>query len=153
MARHGGEDRIGFKSLLDQFGYSCREELQQFDFIQDQLPELQHFIATKITNEAETCRKILTMGFQLDSSKLREILDTKDATMLALYRGFSRFMLEDLATNAYTRHLSKSQLRKTSSKIAFEMIQVIPFLSFKIIYTLLTLITCSETRLTQIWYK
>ena len=130
--RHGGEDRIGFKSLLDLFGYNRQKGPEQLHLIQDQLPELHHFITTRMTKEAETCRKILTMGFQLDSSKLRAIIDTKDPTILALYRGFSRFMLEDLATNKYTSHMSRSQLRKTSSKVAFEMIQVL----------VLSLITC-----------
>ena len=34
------------------------------------------------------------------------------------------FMLEDLECNTYTQHLSKSQRRKLSSKIALQMIEV-----------------------------
>ena len=55
-----------------------------------------------------------------------EDLIARDPALLALYRGFSKFMLEDLATNQYARHLSRSQLRKKASEVAKEMMQVCP---------------------------
>ncbi|KAG5979727.1 hypothetical protein E4U43_006845 [Claviceps pusilla] len=122
---HGGKDRIGFRSLpeLFAFHYDGGDELSGARDVISMLPELVHHIATKMTREAELCRQILVMGFQLDDVELRNMLSSQDTSMVALYRGFSRFMLEDLTTNKYTSHLSRSQLRKKSAKVAFEMIQ------------------------------
>lgn len=129
----GGKDRIGFRSLPELFASHCDgsdsssgDELSSAREIESMLPELVHHIATKMTREAEMCRKILVMGFQLDDDELRTMLSSQEASMIALYRGFSKFMLEDLATNKYTSHLSRTQLRKKSAKVAFEMIQVRP---------------------------
>ncbi|KAG6324995.1 hypothetical protein E4U44_007984 [Claviceps purpurea] len=133
----GGKDRIGFRSLPELFASHCDsrgdssssssssigDELSSAREIESMLPELVHHIATKMTHEAEMCRKILVMGFQLDDEELRTMLSSQEASMIALYRGFSKFMLEDLATNKYTSHLSRTQLRKKSAKVAFEMIQ------------------------------
>ncbi|KAG5967808.1 hypothetical protein E4U58_002107 [Claviceps cyperi] len=126
----GGKDRIGFRSLPELFASHCDgfdsrsgDELSSAREIESMLPELVHHITTKMTREAEMCRKILVMGFQLDNEELRTMLSSQEASMIALYRGFSKFMLEDLATNKYTSHLSRTQLRKKSAKVAFEMIQ------------------------------
>ncbi|KAG5929783.1 hypothetical protein E4U53_002367 [Claviceps sorghi] len=121
----GGKARIGFRSLPELFASHCGDgdELSGAREMHSMLPDLAHHIATKMTREAELCRKILMMGFQLDDVELRNMLSAQDASMIALYRGFSKFMLEDLATNRYTSHLSRSQLRKKSAKIAFEMMQ------------------------------
>ncbi|KAG6004651.1 hypothetical protein E4U21_000875 [Claviceps maximensis] len=120
----GGKSRIGFRSLPELFAlHYDGDELSGARDIVNMLPELSHHIATKMTREAEMCRKILVMGFQLDDAELRDMLSSQNASMTALYRGFSRFMLEDLTTNKYTSHLSRSQLRKKSAKVAFEMIQ------------------------------
>ncbi|KAG6045429.1 hypothetical protein E4U39_002399 [Claviceps sp. Clav50 group G5] len=123
----GGKDRVGFRSLPELFASHCDGsngyELSSAREIERMLPELVHHITTKMTHEAELCRKILVMGFQLDDEELRTILSSQEASMIALYRGFSKFMLEDLATNKYTSHLSRTQLRKKSAKVAFEMIQ------------------------------
>ncbi|KAG6041256.1 hypothetical protein E4U41_005297 [Claviceps citrina] len=120
----GGKDRIGFRSLPELFAsHHDEDELSGARETSSMLPELDHHITTKMTREAEMCRKILVMGFQLDGAELRNILSSQDASMIALYRGFSKFMLEDLTTNKYTSHLSRSQLRKKSARVAFEMIQ------------------------------
>ncbi|KAK2589700.1 hypothetical protein QQS21_012625 [Conoideocrella luteorostrata] len=121
--RGGGKDRIGFRSLPELFGSYDKKNLREQLEVEKVLPELEHHIPTAMTDEAEVCRKILTEGFQLDSAELRSILSAQDASMVALYRGFSKFMLEDLTTNKYTSHLSRTQLRKKSAKVAFEMIQ------------------------------
>ncbi|KAG5916374.1 hypothetical protein E4U42_007686 [Claviceps africana] len=121
----GGKERIGFRSLPQLFASHCSSggELAGARETYNMLPDLVHHIATKMTCEAEMCRKILMMGFQLDDAELRNMLSAQDASMIALYRGFSKFMLEDLTTNKYTSHLSRSQLRKKSAKVAFEMMQ------------------------------
>ncbi|KJZ71017.1 hypothetical protein HIM_09596 [Hirsutella minnesotensis 3608] len=116
----GGVDRIGFKSLLDLLKL---ERLEGTKLLESSIPPLQHHIATKMTDEAETCRRILQRGFQVHPQELRRRIDSKELGIIALYRGFSRFMLEDLALNPYTSALSQSQRRKLSAKVAFEMIQ------------------------------
>ncbi|GAB0134077.1 hypothetical protein EsDP_00002462 [Epichloe bromicola] len=121
----GGEDSIGFMSLPELFASRDGEKLSGARGAISMLPEICHHIPTKMTDEAEMCRKILVMGFQLDDAELRKLLSTQDASTIALYRGFSKFMLEDLTTNKYTSHLSRSQLRKKSAKVAFEMIQIL----------------------------
>lgn len=117
-AERGGVDRVGFESLLDLFAAAKLPSLDA------KMPAVQHHIGTKLTEEAETCRRILQEAFQLDHGELRKRLDSHDSGIVALYRGFSKFMLEDLALNPYTRGRSQSQRRKLSSKVAFEMIQV-----------------------------
>ncbi|KYK57098.1 Pyoverdine biosynthesis [Drechmeria coniospora] len=118
----GGVDRIGFKSLVDIFAPD-RCVLDRRDCMLDRIPCIQHDIQTKQTTEAETCRRILRLGFQLHDSALRESIDNQDKGILALYRGFSKFMLEDLELNPYTNGLSQSKRRKLAAKVAFEMIQ------------------------------
>lgn len=124
MRLRGGQDGIGFMSLPELFASRDGEKLSGARGIISTLPEICHHIPTKRTDEAEMCRKILGTGFQLDDAELRNLLSSRDASTTALYRGFSKFMLEDLTTNKYTSHLSRSQLRKKSVKVAFEMIQV-----------------------------
>jgi pyoverdine/dityrosine biosynthesis protein Dit1 len=82
------------------------------------------FFAIEIDEQAELSRRILLHGFRPDASLLRDQITACDATALATYRGFSRFMLEDLENNPYAAGRSRTQLRKLSSKIAIEMIEV-----------------------------
>ena len=118
--RRGGKDRIGFKSLIDLFnlkhGGAAIKNIQYFA----QLPS---YISTKRTDEAELSRKILARGFKTDEAILRSRIESKQHSALKLYRGFCRFMQEDLSINGYTKGLSRSQLKKLSSKVSFEMIQ------------------------------
>lgn len=116
----GDVDRVGFKSLIDMFPVASFKELD----LDAKIPKVEHFIETKLTKDAENCRRNLKGAFQLQSGELREKLDSNDSGIVALYRGFSKFMLEDLALNPYTCGLSQSKRRKVSSKVAFEMIQV-----------------------------
>lgn len=118
--RRGGKNRIGFKSLIHLFklehGISTVKNILHF-------PRLPSYISTKRTHEADLSRQILDQGFKTDEAILRSRIDSKQQSTLKLYRGFSRFMQEDLSINRYTQGLSRSQLKKLSSKIAFEMIQ------------------------------
>lgn len=118
--RRGGKDRIGFKSLIDLFnlkhGMAAIQNLLYF-------PPLPSYISTKRTEEADLSRQILDQGFKTDEAILRSRIESKQHSALKLYRGFSRFMQEDLRLNRYTKGLSRSQLKKLSSKVSFEMIQ------------------------------
>jgi pyoverdine/dityrosine biosynthesis protein Dit1 len=83
-----------------------------------------NFFATEVDGQAELSRQILLHGFRPDAALLRGQITAGDATALATYRGFSRFLLEDLENNRYTAGMSRTRLRKLSSKIAIEMIEV-----------------------------
>lgn len=125
QASFGGKERIGFRSLVDLFDIKSSAgtaaALERMD-----MPAIDHFIDTRLTAEAELCRKILMAGCQSDRAAVRARIDEKDPAVLALYRGFSKFMLEDLDMHPATQRMSRSQRRKLSTKVAFEMIMVSP---------------------------
>ncbi|KAI2620438.1 Pyoverdine/dityrosine biosynthesis protein-domain-containing protein [Hypoxylon sp. NC1633] len=124
----GNPDRVGFKSLIDLFGLwtgsgekpSWLPELTRN--LQSITPPIDHHVETKKTLEAELCRCILMAGCQSQRSVLRERIESQDAATLALYRGFSRFMLEDLELHPLTQSMTRSKQKKLSSNVAFEMI-------------------------------
>ncbi|KAK3385791.1 Pyoverdine/dityrosine biosynthesis protein-domain-containing protein [Podospora didyma] len=67
---------------------------------------------------------MLMASFKPQESTIRAQIESQDAAILALYRGFSRFMLEDLETRPATHGLSRSQQRKLVKRTSFEMIMV-----------------------------
>ncbi|KAK4627105.1 Spore wall maturation protein DIT1 [Fulvia fulva] len=120
----GGRERVRFQGLPEML------KLQRSDIEGEnladrlKLEELKHPIEEiPINEDAEISRRLLMQGFSANTDELRGRIDDKDPAALALYRGFSRFMLEDLQRNTHTEMLSKSKLRKLSSKVAFEMIE------------------------------
>ncbi|KAL1837214.1 hypothetical protein VTJ49DRAFT_4115 [Mycothermus thermophilus] len=123
--RRGKVDRVGFKSLVDLFELASvgrsAEQLAELARRLD-IPNIEHHIATKLTDEAELCRRILMAGCGPKKSAVRARINSKDAAITALYRGFSRFMLEDLEHHPHTQSMSKAQRKKLSSRVAFEMI-------------------------------
>ncbi|KAI1414998.1 Pyoverdine/dityrosine biosynthesis protein-domain-containing protein [Hypoxylon sp. FL1857] len=119
--RKGNVDRVGFLSLVDLFELN-RYKSKLDRILQLNIPPIDHHIHTNVTAEAEFCRRILMAGCQSKRSSLRVRIDTRDSTILALYRGFSRFMLEDLELHPFTRALTRSKQKKLSAKVAFEMI-------------------------------
>ncbi|RAL10133.1 isocyanide synthase family protein, partial [Aspergillus homomorphus CBS 101889] len=86
------------------------------------LPAVPHHIRTKLTDESELCRQMLMHMCGSNSDSLRKQILNQDTGVLALYRGFARFMLEDLEEHAAAVALSRSQRKKLSEKLAFEMI-------------------------------
>lgn len=75
-----------------------------------------------MTEEAEICRQILMAGCQPSRKALRAQIQSQDTSILSLYRGFSRFMLEDLDLHPLTKPLSRSQRKKLATNVSFEMI-------------------------------
>ncbi|KAI1464293.1 Pyoverdine/dityrosine biosynthesis protein-domain-containing protein [Daldinia caldariorum] len=121
--RRGNTDRVGFKSLVDLFElekYNSSLKLAKIDSFD--IPVINHHVQTWITTEAELCRRLLMAGCQSQKSALRARIESQEAGVLALYRGFSRFMLEDLELHPFTRTMSRSKQKKLASKVAFEMI-------------------------------
>lgn len=120
----GCADRVGFKSLVDLFELQKSISQKELSRLSSRLniAGIQHHIATRLTEEAELCRQILMAGCQPDRSTLRAKLESQDNALLALYRGFSRFMLEDLELHPATQDMSRSKQRKLATKVSFEMI-------------------------------
>jgi pyoverdine/dityrosine biosynthesis protein Dit1 len=121
--KFGDRERVGFRSLVDLFDLNSGNDTAK-SLGSIGLPGIDHFLETALTSEAELCRKILMAGCQSDRAAVRARIDEKDAAILALYRGFSKFMLEDLDRHPTTQKISRSQRRKLSTKVAFEMIMV-----------------------------
>jgi pyoverdine/dityrosine biosynthesis protein Dit1 len=118
--RNGGADRIGFKSLVDMFNLAnSTDELQHAL----QLPALEVHIPTQRTQAAELSRQILLQACRSEDGLLRTRIASGEHSVLKLYRGFSRFMTEDLRLNRHTKHLSRCKLKKLAAKVSFEMLQ------------------------------
>ncbi|KAK4096577.1 cytochrome P450 [Parathielavia hyrcaniae] len=122
--RRGNLGRVGFKSLVDlfQLGALGPDGTPSILARQLNIPDIDHHVKTKVTDEAELCRRILIAGCGPQQAAIRAKIDSKDAAITALYRGFSRFMLEDLENRPNTKAMTRSQQKKVSSKVAFEMI-------------------------------
>ncbi|MCJ1466653.1 dityrosine synthesis enzyme [Pseudocyphellaria aurata] len=113
--------RVDFCSLHDLF-FSNDEICHRFrpDFVDDVI--IRHPLGMPVAHCAETCRKVLVAGCHIEAAVLRSQIEKKDPSILALYRGFSKFMLEDLSSHPKTSELTKSKRKKLSSDVAFEMI-------------------------------
>jgi pyoverdine/dityrosine biosynthesis protein Dit1 len=122
----GRTDRVNFKSLVDILELEKSNSEAELSSLGDQLhiANINHHIATQVTQMAELSRRILMAGCQPDRSAIRAKIESQDASLLALYRGFSRFMLEDLEMHPETQSMSRSKQRKLSVKVSFEMIMV-----------------------------
>ncbi|KXH38998.1 pyoverdine/dityrosine biosynthesis protein [Colletotrichum salicis] len=120
----GNTDRIGFKSLVDLFELNESKSQHKLSSLSKDLsiPDIEHHVETKLTLEAELCRRILMAGCQPQESAVRAKIKSQNPAILALYRGFSRFMLEDLELHPSFLGMTRSQRKKLSPKVAFEMI-------------------------------
>lgn len=94
---------VGFQSLVDLFDLKNASIPSSDVTGQLNIPGINHYLETALEEKAELCRRILMSGCQSDSSALRSRIDSRDPDILALYQGFSRFMLEDLDHHAATR--------------------------------------------------
>ncbi|KXX81376.1 Spore wall maturation protein DIT1 [Madurella mycetomatis] len=120
----GNPHRVGFKSLVDLFQLASIGSDESLTDVARRLniANIDHHVDTRVTEEAELCRRILMAGCGPRKSAVRAKIDSKDPAITALYRGFSRFMLEDLEHHPHTQKMSRSQQKKLSTKVAFEMI-------------------------------
>lgn len=113
------KDILDFMALPDVF--SSKMHKFQESYIQHM--DLPHYLNTQIDPESEVCRKIMMASCHTDDTILRELIDQQDPVKLALYRGFRKFMEEDLAMNPVIKGLSRSAKKKLCGKVAFEMIK------------------------------
>ena len=113
--------RVTFQSLKNIFNLAPNDILGERRAKQIQLPKLTHFLPTKISPDAEFCRQAMTLACQPVRASLRSKIKAQDPAILALYRGFSRFMLEDLALHPHSQSISRAKRKKTAEKVSFEM--------------------------------
>ncbi|EFJ20488.1 hypothetical protein SELMODRAFT_418146 [Selaginella moellendorffii] len=133
-------DVVGSDATVDTYGEMFRETAHNLypglisfyrldDFstwlksCQSSNTTLEHPVKTLLTSNAETARRALMCLFGSDESSItrhiKEDLETRN-----LYRGFSRFMLEDLYDHEPCKALpTKSAKKKLCSKVGFLMIQ------------------------------
>lgn len=112
-------DTLDFKALPDVF--ASKHHKFQTSYVEN--VETPHYLNTKIDPESDVCRKIMMAGCHTEDNVLRALIDTQDPIKLALYRGFRRFMEEDLAMNSVIKTASRSARKRLCGKVAFEMIK------------------------------
>jgi hypothetical protein len=70
--KEGSQDRIGFKSLVDLFDLTSSSTPPSDLASSLDISEIDHFLNTKISDEAELCRRLLMAGCQSDRRYLRK---------------------------------------------------------------------------------
>ncbi|KAF2819793.1 hypothetical protein CC86DRAFT_334866 [Ophiobolus disseminans] len=83
--------------------------------------KMPHPVKTKLTGEAELCRKLMLGIGGPDRNYIRQLITEQEPDALGLYRGQTRFMLEDLADVPSVKSLSGKQKKKTAALVAEEM--------------------------------
>ncbi len=83
--------------------------------------QMPHPVKTKLTGEAELCRKLMLGIGGPDREYIRQLINEQEADALGLYRGQTRFMLEDLADIPSVKSMSGKQKKKTAALVAEEM--------------------------------
>ncbi|KAL0258141.1 dityrosine synthesis enzyme [Diplodia seriata] len=113
---------IQFTSLTEIF-FGNKEVTDLFQGKWVEQLELTHPIDSKRSENAELCRKLMMALGQNDKTILRSLISSQDPATLGLYRGLSRFMLDDLSqSRAFAGGLSASKRKKVACAVAAEMI-------------------------------
>jgi pyoverdine/dityrosine biosynthesis protein Dit1 len=84
--------------------------------------DVPHPVETIRTDASELCRKLLLGVSQADRGFVRKCIEEQEPHALQLYRGQTRFMLEDLTMHPSVVRLSNKQKKKTAAIVAQEMI-------------------------------
>lgn len=116
-----GKGPIGFVSLKDLFFSSSQGVVLSEDYAHH--VKLPHYTGSVICEDAELCRKLMMIGCDTDSGKLRSDIGNEDSPRLRLYRGFTKFMNEDLSLHPNLQGLTRKKFKKIVSQVAFEMIK------------------------------
>lgn len=117
--RPEGFDHLFFKGLNECFESKTKNEIAHVL----QNVEVDHYLPTKLDKETEVNRKILMLGCDDSADLIREQIKTPGHPRLYLYRGFNKFMQEDLINTPTANEISLKKFKKMVSSIAFEMIR------------------------------
>lgn len=112
---------IQFKGLKDIF-MSNPDSFSSFDESMVASAQIPHPVKTELTGPSELCRKLLLGVSEADRPFIRSCIEEQEPHALQLYRGQTRFMLEDLAMVKSVVNLSNKQKKKTAALVAQEMI-------------------------------
>ena len=86
--------------------------------------QVNHPLSTETLPADEWCRKLIMQSCHASRRHLQHIIKTRQGSNItAIYRGFSRFMLEDLAAQPDMTTTSRRHQRRLSSRVALEMLQ------------------------------
>jgi pyoverdine/dityrosine biosynthesis protein Dit1 len=112
---------MDFKGLKNIFN-SDSEGFQTLKRVVGNAHKMPHPVKTKMTGEAELCRRLMLGIGGADRAYIRSLIEQQEPETLGLYRGQTRFMLEDLADVPSVKSLSGKQKKKTAALVAEEMI-------------------------------
>ncbi|GAV49092.1 hypothetical protein ZYGR_0N04970 [Zygosaccharomyces rouxii] len=116
-----GIDAMGLCGLNDLFFSGHATSHFDPEWIKD--IELDHYTGTKICSVSEVSRTILMKGCDTDDGRLKKQIGIDGHPRLHLYRGFVKFMEEDLSLSTHFAKSSRKGFKKTASKVAFNMIK------------------------------
>ncbi|SCU83289.1 LAFA_0D02740g1_1 [Lachancea sp. 'fantastica'] len=116
-----GVDAIGFVGLKELF--LGDNTMTSFDESMVSEIDLPHYTGSKICEVSELSRRILMKGFDTDDGRLRQQILIPGHPRLHLFRGFSKFMMDDLSHLSHFKNSSRKGFKKVVSKVAFEMIK------------------------------
>lgn len=85
--------------------------------------EVDHYLDTALDRRTETNRKVLMLGCDDNAETLRQQIMIPKHPRLYLYRGFNKFMYEDLVNTATAQSLSRKKFKRLVSLVSFEMIR------------------------------
>lgn len=111
---------IKFKGLKNIFAADS-EGFRGLEKLLKDSHKMPHPVKTKLTGEAELCRKLMLGIGGPDRNYIRQLITEQEPDALGLYRGQTRFMLEDLADVPSVKTLSGKQKKKTAALVAEEM--------------------------------
>ncbi|OBA26346.1 hypothetical protein HANVADRAFT_53217 [Hanseniaspora valbyensis NRRL Y-1626] len=114
-------DCIGFFGLKDVFYSEESGKLFNEDWLSG--IHLKHYTGSKIEHESEICREIMMAACNTDNGRLSKQVKIENHPRLLLYRGFTKFMEEDIGQLEFISKMSRKQQKKLAAKIAFEMIK------------------------------
>lgn len=114
-----GFNGIIFRGLNDCFESDERSIVAELL----QSVEVDHHIPTQLDEETEMNRKVLMLGCDDNADVLRKQIMTPNHPRLYLYRGFNKFMYEDLSQTELAKNISRKKYKKLISQVAFEMIR------------------------------
>ncbi|KAK7538462.1 Pyoverdine/dityrosine biosynthesis protein-domain-containing protein [Phyllosticta citribraziliensis] len=122
-ASAAGEDfsSIQFTSLTEIF-FGNKDVTASFKPEWTESMQLEHPIASTISEEAELCRKLMMAVGQIDETALLEMVAAQDVPTLKLYRGLMKFMSDDLAHNKSFASKGSNQRKRIISRVAKVMI-------------------------------
>jgi pyoverdine/dityrosine biosynthesis protein Dit1 len=86
------------------------------------LEAINHPVRTSRTPQDDTNRAVLLQACASNQGHIQNVIRQDPShSITMLYRGFSRFMLDDLSAHADCKSKSKSQRKKLAEKVAMEM--------------------------------